>query len=349
MLDMTKRGVVMKVIKVIKPGDIQIREEETPKIVDPLFVLVKVKAAGICGSDISIFKGTSPVATYPRVVGHEFAGEVVEIGSKVTRVAVGDHVSVNPVIACGKCRVCQKGRSNVCADMTVIGVHMDGGFREYAAVPEDNVFKVSKDISWEQTAVIEPYTVAAQVVSRGNVQADDTVLILGCGPNALTILQVAKLIGAKCIMSDIVEGRLIRATEFGADVVINSLEEDVEQKIREITNGAGVDVAIDAACAGITLQQAITCTRPAGTVVTMGFSDKPSNIRELDITKKELDVKGTRLNNRKFPQVIDWVESGRIDPGKIITDRFFFTDISKAFDKIKNDPEHVLKVILKFE
>jgi len=339
----------MKAIKVIKPGNIQITEEEIPKILDPHVVVVKIKAAGICGSDISIFKGTSPVATYPRVIGHEFAGEVVEIGSAVTRVQAGDHVSINPVIGCGECRVCKKGRSNVCAAMTVVGVHMDGGFREYAVMPENNVFKVSNDISWEQAAIIEPYTVAAQAVSRGNVQADDTILILGCGPNALTILQVAKMIGAKCIMSDIVAGRLKRAKEFGADIVINSLEEDVEQKIRELTSSAGVDVAIDAACAGTTLEQAIACTRPAGTVVTMGFSDKPSNIRELDITKKELDVKGTRLNNGKFPQVIEWVESGCIDSSKIITDTFCFTDIDKAFDKIKNDPEHVLKVILKFD
>lgn len=339
----------MKVIKVIKPGDIQIIEEEIPQTLEANLVLIKIKAAGICGSDISIFKGTSPVATYPRVIGHEFAGEVVAIGSEVKSVQVGDHVAVNPVIGCGECRVCKKGRSNVCANMTVIGVHTDGGFREYAAMPENNVFKVSKDISWEQTAIIEPYTVAAQTVSRGNVKADDTILILGCGPNALTILQMAKMIGAKCIMSDIVEGRLKRAQEFGADIVINSQEENVEQKIMEFTGGIGVDVAIDAACVGITLEQAIACTRPAGTVVTMGFSDKASNIRELDITKKELDVRGTRLNNNMFPKVIEWVESGCIDSSKIITDTYCFTDINKAFDKIKNDPEHVLKVILKFD
>lgn len=339
----------MKAIKVIKPGDIQITEEEIPQILDRHSVLIKMKAAGICGSDISIFKGTSPVATYPRVIGHEFAGEVVAIGSEVKRVQIGDHVAVNPVIGCGECRVCKKGRSNVCVTMNVIGVHTDGGFREYAVMPENNVFKVSKDIPWEQAAIIEPYTVAAQTVSRGNVQPDDTILILGCGPNALTILQVAKMIGATCIMSDIVEGRLKRAKEFGADIVINSMEENIEQRVMEITGGTGVDVAIDAACVGITLEQAIACTRPAGTVVTMGFSDRPSNIRELDITKKELDVKGTRLNNAKFPQVIEWVESGRVDSSKLITDSFCFTEINKAFDKIKNDPEHVLKVILKFE
>jgi len=339
----------MKAIKVIKPGDIQIVEEEIPKITDSHYVLVKVKAAGVCGSDISIFKGTSPVATYPRTIGHEFAGEVVEIGSDVKKVHVGDHVAINPVIVCGKCAACKKGRSNVCADLTVIGVHTDGGFREYVTVPENNVFKLSKEIPWKQAAIIEPYTVAAQVVSRGNVQADDTVLIFGCGPIALTILQVSKMIGAKCIMCDIVDARLKVANQYGADIVINSRLDDLVKKVMEITNGAGVDVAIDAACVGITFEQAVHCVGNASTVVSMGFSDKPSKVCELDITKKELDIKGSRLNNNKFPQVIEWIESGKIDSSKIITDSFYFTDITKAFDKIKNDPNGTLKVILTFD
>lgn len=339
----------MKSIKVIKPGDIQIVDEDTPKITDSHFILVKVKAAGICGSDISISKGTSPVATYPRVIGHEFAGEVIEIGSDVTKLQVGDHVVISPVISCGECRPCKKGRSNVCANLSVIGVHYDGGFREYVEVPENNAFKVSKAIPWEQAAIIEPYTIAAQVVSRGDIQADDTVLILGCGPVALTILQVAKMIGAKCIMCDIAYGRIKRAEEFGADVVINSKTDDLIEKVMEITDGTGVDVAIDAAGAGITFEQAVLCARPAGVVVSMGFSDKPSGIRELDITKNELDIRGSRLNNNKFPQVIEWFESGKINPDKIISDSFHFTDIVKAFDKIKNAPDDTLKVILTFD
>jgi L-gulonate 5-dehydrogenase len=338
----------MKAVKVIKPGDIQIVEEEMPKIKDSNYVLIKIKAAGICGSDMSIFKGTSPVATYPRVIGHEFTGEVVEIGSAVSRVQVGDHVVVSPVISCGKCRPCKRGRSNVCADLTVIGVHTDGGYREYANVHENNVFKISKDIPWEQAAVIEVYTVAAQVVSRGDVQPDDTVLIFGCGPAAITILQACKMIGAKCIMCDIADGRLKVAEEFGADVLINSKTNDLVEKVMDITEGLGVDVAIDAACVGITFQQATLCTRPAGIVISMGFSDKPSNIREVDITKKELDIRGTRLNNNKFPQVIEWFESGKIDVSKFITDSFHFTDIVKAFDKIKNEPDETLKVVLTF-
>jgi L-gulonate 5-dehydrogenase len=338
----------MKAVKVIKPGDIQIVDEEIPEIIDSNYVLIKIKAAGICGSDISIFKGTSPVATYPRVIGHEFTGEVVEIGSAVSKVQVGDHVVVSPVISCGECRPCKTGRSNVCENLTVIGVHTDGGFREYVEVREDNVFKISKDIAWSQAAIIEAYTIASQVVSRGEVKLDDTVLILGCGPAAITILQACKMIGAKCIMCDIADGRLKVAKEFGADILINSKTEDLVEKIMELTAGLGVDVAIDAACVGITFEQAVICSRPAGIVISMGFSDKPSKIRELDITKKELDIRGSRLNNNKFPQVIEWFESEKIESNKFITDVFHFTDIVKAFDKIKNDPDETLKVVLTF-
>jgi L-gulonate 5-dehydrogenase len=324
-------------------------DEEIPRIINETDILIKIKAAGICGSDISIYNGTSPVATYPRVIGHEFAGEVVETGSAVTNVKVGDHAVVNPVEACGTCRVCQKGRSNVCQNLNVIGVHKDGGFREYVTVPEKNVFKIDSNILWEHAAIIEPYTVAAQVTSRGNVEKGDTVLILGSGQIAITILQVSKLLGARCIMTDVVEERLIRAKEFGADFVINSMTEDVVAKVKELTDGIGADVAIDAACAGITLEQAALSVRPAGIVVTMGFSDNQVRINEGTITKNELEIRGSRLNNNMFPKVIEWVEAGKINPGKIITHKMHFTKVLEGFDKVKKEPETTMKVVLTFE
>ncbi|WMJ84923.1 zinc-binding alcohol dehydrogenase family protein [Oscillospiraceae bacterium LTW-04] len=339
----------MKAIQVVRPGELVISDQPLPVPEIAGHVLIQIKAAGICGSDISIFRGTSPVAVYPRIIGHEFAGEVVSTGANVSGVDPGDHVVVNPVIQCGECPICKRGRGNVCANLQVIGVHVDGGFREYVSVPEKNVFKISSDIAWEEAAIIEPYTVAAQVTSRGGVQAGDTVLILGCGQIALTILQVCKLIGASCIMTDLVASRLERAKEFGADEVINSAVEDVRSRVLELTGGLGVDVSIDAACVGKTLEQAAECTRSAGVVVTMGFAERIVPITELAITKNELDIRGSRLNNNKFPQVIEWVESGKLQPRKIITHKLPFTDVLEGFEKIKNDPENTLKVILTFE
>lgn len=339
----------MKSVKVNQPGELAIIEESIPKLMDSKSVLVKVKAAGICGSDISIYKGTSPVATYPRVIGHEFAGEVTEIGEDVHHLSIGDHVSVNPVISCGTCNACKKGRGNVCKNLTVIGVHTDGGFREYLSVPASNAMKVASFIPWDQAAIIEPYTVAAQVNSRGGVKHGDTVLILGAGPIAIAILQVAKMKGARVIITDLVEERLSMAAEAGADFVINTGHTDLKEEVMRITDNEGVDISIDAACVGITLLQAVSCTGPGGVVVTMGFSNKPSNLQELSITMNELDLRGTRLNNEKFPEVISWVEDGKLDLTKIITDRFDFEEILNAFDKIKTHPESTSKVILTFQ
>lgn len=338
----------MKVLRVNTPGSLIIDEDPIPVIEASDDVIIQVQAAGICGSDISIYRGTSPVATYPRVIGHEFAGIVTEVGEGVTDLCVGDHVAVNPVCNCGTCRVCQKGRGNVCANLQVIGVHRDGGYREFVKVPAKNVFKVDKDMPWDKAAIIEPYTVAAQVTSRGEVSEGDTVLICGSGQIALTILQVCNILGARCIMTDLVPDRLKRAEEFGAWKTINSGTEDVVATVKELTDGIGADVAIDAACVGKTLEQAALAVRAGGVVVTMGFHDSTAQITEFNITSRELDIRGSRLNNNKFPQVIEWVEKGLIDPLKIVTDSFPFTDIEKAFQKLKDDPENTMKVVLTF-
>lgn len=338
----------MKAMRVVAPGKLVCDEDPVPELRDGTDVLIKVKAAGICGSDIAIYRGTNPVATYPRVIGHEFAGEVTQVGKDCTRIRVGDHVTVNPVMNCGHCRVCRKGRGNVCANLKVIGVHEDGGYREYVSVPEQNCFTVGKDMPWEKAALVEPYSVAAQVADRGGVSAGDTVLILGAGQIALTVLQVCKLLGARVIITDLVEERLQRAKDFGADETVNTAKADVREKVLALTEGIGADIAVDAACVGATLKQAVECVRSAGVVVTMGFADRQVPATELQITKNELDIRGSRLNNNKFPQVIEWVETGRLDPTRVITDRFPFTELLKGIEKVKQDPEHTMKVILTF-
>lgn len=340
--------MVMKVMKVLAPGQLVCVQEPVPELKSEDEVLIRVHAAGICGSDIAIYRGTNPVATYPRVIGHEFAGEIVQTGSQCKRIAVGDHVTVNPVMSCGHCRVCRKGRGNVCANLKVIGVHEDGGYREYVSVPEANCFPVSREMPWEKAALIEPYTVAAQVADRGGVTADDTVLILGAGQIALTVLQVCKLLGARVIITDLVDERLAKAKAFGADETINTSKDDVQKAVLALTDGIGADIAIDAACVGATLKQAVECVRSAGVVVTMGFADRQAPVTELQITKNELDIRGSRLNNNKFPQVIEWVESGKLDPTRIITDHFPFTEVLRGIEKVKQDPEHTMKVVLTF-
>ncbi|MGB9662947.1 MAG: zinc-binding alcohol dehydrogenase family protein, partial [Moorellaceae bacterium] len=293
----------MKAATVISPKNLKIGEVPLPEVTRADEVLIKVKAAGICGSDIHIYHGTNPVATYPRVIGHEFAGEVVETGRGITDLSPGDHVVVDPVMSCGHCYPCSIGRPNVCSHLQVLGVHVDGGYREYVVVPRKNVHKISPEISWEEAALVEPFTISAQVVSRAAITARDTVFLMGAGPMGLCLLQAIKRVGAKCFVSDLMERRLEKAREMGADLIINASTQDVSKAIMEETGGEGVPVVIDAVGLPQTLEQAVRLACPAGRVIVLGLTVEPSPIPQLEITKKELDVRGSRLSNNKFPTV----------------------------------------------
>nr|WP_319490043.1 zinc-binding alcohol dehydrogenase family protein [uncultured Caproiciproducens sp.] len=337
-----------KAIKIMKPGDLQIVTEHLPEEIGEDDVLIQVKAAGVCGSDVGIFKGTNSLATYPRIIGHEIAGEVVKAGTGAGEFQKGDHVVIDPVLACGHCYACGKGRPNVCDSMKVRGVHTDGGFAEYTISPKENVYKVSDKLSFEEAALVEPFSVAAQVLWRGEITGDDTVLINGCGPIGLIVLQACKVVGARCIVSDLLDSRLERAKSFGADYIVNPKKDNIEEIVKEITNGSGVNKIVDAVGVPAILEQSVRVASNAGIIVTLGFTPKFSSIAELDITKKELDIRGSRLNSRKFPQVIEWFEKGLIQPKKMISHEFAFEDIMSALKLNNEEPEKISKIILKF-
>jgi 2-desacetyl-2-hydroxyethyl bacteriochlorophyllide A dehydrogenase len=339
----------MKAIKVKSPLSLEICEVPIPEIKKGNDVLIKVKAAGICGSDIHIYHGKNPVATYPRVIGHEFAGEVVATGNEVTDLAIGDHVVVDPVINCGYCYPCSIGRPNVCFNLQVIGVHIDGGFREYAVIPRENIYEISKDISWEEAATIEPFTISAEVVSRAQVTANDTVFIMGAGPIGLCILQAAKRIGAKCIISDLIKQRLEKAKEMGADKTIDASSQAVNEIIMKETDGFGVPVVVDAVCLPQTFEQALKLACSAGRVIVLGLTTQPSQIPQMEIMKKELDVRGSRLSNKKFSSVIEWFSKKEVKPRLLISHVFHFTEIEKAIAQAEGHPDQTYKVILKFD
>lgn len=339
----------MKAARVVSPMNLEICEVPMPEITKDNEVLIKVKAAGICGSDIHIYHGTSPVATYPRIIGHEVVGEIIKIGSKVKKFEAGDHVTMDPVIGCGECYPCSIGRPNVCYNLKVRGVHVDGGYQEYLVLPENSVHKISKELKWEEAVLIEPFTVAAQIVSRAEVNKRDTVFIMGAGPIGLCVVQAVKRIGAKCIISDLIDSRLELAKKMGADITINSSRQDADQIIMAETEGLGVTVVIDAVCLPQTFEQAVKLTASAGRVIVLGFTEKPSQIAQLEITKKELDIKGSRLHSNKFPEVIEWFNNKEVNPKLLISNVYDFSEIRKAIEQVENNPTETYKVILKFD
>lgn len=338
----------MKALQVVKPGRIEWVVKEMPVIKQDNEVLIKVKMAGICGSDMHIYHGTSPVATYPRIIGHEVTGEVVETGNSVTAFSLGDKVVIEPILVCGECYACRNGRQNVCQNLKVFGVHMDGGYQEYLVLPESMVYKVASALEWEEAVLVEPYTIGAQANWRGDVRERDIVFIMGAGPIGICALQMAKHKGAACIISDLSEEKLAFAKTIGADFTLNPLKEDVIRKVYEITNGMGANVTIDAVCIPQTFEQAVEVTSVAGRIVVLGFTEDKSQIPQLPITKKELTISGSRLQTNRFPEVIKLFNERKIETKNFVSHIFDFDRIEEALHLIETSPNKVRKVLLRF-
>lgn len=339
----------MKGIQIVKPGELRLIEMEKPVITEHDNVLVKMKAAGICGSDVGIYHGTNAAATYPRVIGHEMVGVVEEVGSNVTRLKPGDRIIVDQVVNCGHCYACRKGRGNVCGNLKVRGVHIDGGYREYMAVPEHDCYLLPDGLSDTEAVMIEPTTIAIQSCSRAELCEEDTLLLLGCGALGSSILKIARLSGAKIIVADLVQEKLNEAQKNGADYTINIQKEDVVEKARELTGGYGPTVSIDAACTKDSLLTLLNATGNAGRVMTMGFSVAPTEVNQFVITSKELDVRGSRLQNKKFQTAIDLIKEGKLDLSGTVSHTYPLEKAQEAFDFVDTKDPSIRKIVLTFD
>jgi Threonine dehydrogenase and related Zn-dependent dehydrogenases len=339
----------MKAIKVIEPFKVEIVEVPKPEIDKDDEVIVRITSGGICGSDIQIWNGTNSLATYPRIIGHEFGGIVEEVGKGVTKVKVGDKVAVDPVISCGHCYACKIGRRNVCSTLEVMGVHRDGGFAEYAKASESNIHKFNVNFDESLLGIVEPYTIGVEINKRGQISKGDLVLIMGSGPIGICAMQVAKRNGAKVMMTDLVRERLDKALTMGADEVVLLPNENLEERIADFTDGEGIPVVLDTVCIPSSFEQSVNLACPAGRVICIGLKDKPSAITMAEITKKELTIVGSRLNNNCFDEVIAGFEDGSLNPELLMTKAYNFKEIIDALNMIKDHPQDVLKIVLKFE
>lgn len=340
----------MKAVQIVKPNELRVIDVPKPTLDEHNNVLVKMTAAGICGSDVGIYHGTNAAATYPRIIGHEMVGVVAEVGPTARKVKVGDRVIIDQVVPCGHCYACRKGRPNVCGNLQVRGVHIDGGYREYMAVPDTDCYLVPDMLTDTEAVMIEPTTIAVQCCSRAQLESEDTVLIIGSGALGSSILRIVKQFQPrKIIVSDIDDAKLEEALKNGATHVINSLKEDVPARCHELTDGYGVTVSIDAACVKTSLITALNATGSAGRVITMGFSVTPTEVNQFAITSKELDVRGSRLQNRKFQDVIDLINAGKVDLRGSISHTFPLTEAQKAFDFVDSHDPSIRKIAFTFD
>jgi L-gulonate 5-dehydrogenase len=339
----------MKVGVVETPGVLKLVEREIPRIKNSGDVLVKVKRVGICGSDIHILHGKNPFAVYPRVWGHEFVGEVADTGAGVKAVKKGDRVVVEPIMFCGECYACRQGRGNVCANLRVFGVHVDGGCAEYVLVPEANAHILPEGLPWDEAALIEPFTIGAQACYRGDVRQGDYVLVMGAGTIGLTVASLAKLYGGIVIVSDLVDEKLAYAKSRGADYVINSGKENLIDTVNKITGGMGPNVTIDAVCIKKTFEDAVLISSTAGRIVELSFNETPSEIAPVNIIKKELTICGSRLQTKRFPVVIDFIKSGKLPLGGFVSKVYPITEMKEAFDYTEKNNATVRKVLISFD
>ncbi|WP_249976456.1 Zn-dependent oxidoreductase [Vreelandella olivaria] len=336
----------MKAFEVKAPHNYQVVEIAQPDV-GPGEVRVRVAYAGICGSDMHIIHGDNAFVRFPRITGHEFAGVIDALGEGVDNIQVGARVCIDPVISCGTCYPCRIGRPNVCGSLEVIGVHRNGGFEEYVVVPQHNVHLLPDHIGLDAAALVEPYTIAANVLDRMQPHSGDALLILGAGVIGLTILQMAQAIGLdNIIVTDVIDERLAIAETLGARHTLNSRDTNAEQKIWDLTGGQGVPLIADAACVPALLPQMLRLASPAGRIGLLGFSATPSELVQLEVIKKELTLVGSRLNNRKFPEVLQLMESGRLDPLALVSHRLPLTRMPEAIELLEHHPERARKVLI---
>ena len=339
----------MKAVQIIQPNELKIIDVEKPVIDEKNNVLVKMTAAGICGSDVGIYHGTNAAATYPRIIGHEMVGRVAEVGPGVTQVKAGDRVIVNQVTSCGHCYPCRIGRGNVCDNLAVRGVHIDGGFREFLAVPESDCYLLPDSLSDKDAVMIEPTTIAIQSCTRAELKKDDMLLIYGSGALGSTILKIARLMCDHIIVADIVDDKLEAAKANGAKYTINVMKEDLVEKVKEYTEGHGSTVSIDSACTKDSLIQLLKATGNAGRVMTRGFSVAGTEVNQFLITSKELDVRGSRLQNKMFGKAIQLIHEGKLDLNGAVSHTFPLLKAQEAFDFVDSHDPSIRKIVLTFD
>ena len=339
----------MKAVQIVKPNQLEVIDIEKPVIDSKNNVLVKMTAAGICGSDVGIYHGTNAAATYPRIIGHEMVGVVAEVGDNVSSLKIGDRIIINQVTSCGHCYPCSKNRGNVCDNLKVRGVHIDGGYREYIAVPESDCYLLPDSLSDQDAVMIEPTTIAIQSCTRAELEKDDMLLIYGAGALGSSILKIAHTICDHIIVADIMDDKLAEAREHGAQFTINAATEDFQAKVLEYTHGRGATVSIAASCVKNSLLLLLQATGNAGRVITMGFSTAPTEVNQFLITSKELDVRGSRLQNKMFGKAIDMIKEGTLNLNNSISHTFPLTKAQEAFDFVDSRDPSIRKIVFTFD
>jgi (R,R)-butanediol dehydrogenase/meso-butanediol dehydrogenase/diacetyl reductase len=332
-----------------------VRVEDVPQQeVQEKSVRIKVEWCGICGTDLHEYlagpiflpeEKPHPLTNekVPVILGHEFSGVVVEIGKGVTKVKVGDRVTVEPILSCGNCWACKDGKYNLCEKLGFHGLAGGGGgFSEFTVVKEDMVHKLPDQMSYEQGALVEPTAVAVHAVRQSKLKVGDRVAVFGAGPIGLLTIRAAKAAGASLIIAvELSEKRRNFAKKMGADIVLDPRETDVIQEIKNLTNG-GVDVSFEVAGVEVVLNQAIESTKYDGQILIVSIWEKEAKIPPNSLVLKEREIKGILAYRDIFPSVIQLIANGSINVDELITKKIHLDQIvEEGFETLVKEKDQV--------
>ena len=338
----------MKAVYMEKPWNIEISDVQMPKPKEGE-ALLRVKSAGICGSDIGAFRGTNGLVSYPRIIGHEIAGEVISIPeNNKNGIKPGDRVIFDPYLYCGHCYPCSIGRTNCCVDLKVLGVHVDGGMAEYFCHPADMLLKVPDDMPWDIIPLAEPLTIALHGIHRLNLKAGEHIAINGAGPIGLLAAMVALHYGAEPIMIDLVKERLDFAKSLGVQYTINLREEDLVEKVSEYTNGRMAECVMEASGANSAIRATLDIVSHAGRIALTGWPKQETPIPTDMITRKEVDVRGARTSAGEFPEAIELIYHQKVDVRRILTKVISIDEAPETIRDIEKNPGDYMKVNILF-
>jgi 2-desacetyl-2-hydroxyethyl bacteriochlorophyllide A dehydrogenase len=319
-------------------------------------VLVQSAYAGICGTDLHIFRGEfKGRVKLPAIQGHEFGGTIADVGKGVTAWKRGDRVAVDPIVSCHACPACLAGRLNCCRALKLLGVDLAGGFGQLVAVPERHLYALPDAVAMKHAPMVEVYGLGHHILDRGRVQPGESVAILGAGKLGLAVLDVLShgASPALTIVADLHPFRLATARELGADVTVDVRAEDPVERVLAETRGAGVDCVIE--CVGhhhpvagqeAPLGQAVRMIRHGGRIVTAGLGDEPSAVHFKTLVLKEASIVASRTTLGEFQRAIRMLAKGLLHPELLVTHELPLAEVASAFESVDRDDPSTIKIVL---
>lgn len=334
----------MRSLICLEPGKFVYKEIEPP-LLQPGHAIIKIQRIGICGTDLHAFEGTQPYFQYPRILGHELSGVILDLDN-TDYFKPSDTVTILPYLNCGVCIACRNGKPNCCVRIKVCGVHTDGGMVEYYSVPTSALVQ-SNGLNLDELALVEPLSIGAHGIRRANILKDEFVLVIGAGPIGLGTMQFAKITGANVIALDVNEDRLSFCKQLSINHTINAKDENVFERLKEITNGDMPVVVIDATGNLNAINNAFQYLAHGGKYVLIGLQRGDICFSHPEFHKREATLMSSRNATKSdFEFVIDCIKTGLIDPSIYITHRVRFEEVKDAFESWLDPANKVIKAMV---